>query len=112
MSKASLGSDLIPLFKSIGLNQSKAAEAAKSPKTAAVLEAIINNNPTVAAGLDEKRSGLIVALAGSLAKTDGLDLPERDYVVNKILDGKLKSVDQVSGMYRLLSAGFTRLTPL
>jgi glutaminyl-tRNA synthetase len=101
MSKANLGSDLIPLFKSIGLNQAKAAEAAKSPKTATVLKAIINNNPTVAAGLDEKRSGLIVALAGSLAKTEGVNLPERDYVVNKILDGKLKSVDQVSGMYRL-----------
>jgi hypothetical protein len=55
---------------------------------------------------------LIVALAGSLAKTDGVNLPERDYVVNKILDGKLKSVDQVSGIYRLLSAGLTRLTPL
>lgn len=96
MSKANIGSDLIPLFKSIGLNQAKAAEAAKSPKTATVLEAIINDNHTVAAGLDEKRSGLIVALAGSLAKTDGVDLPERDYVVNKILDGKLKSVDQVS----------------
>ncbi|KAG6869339.1 hypothetical protein C0993_000092 [Termitomyces sp. T159_Od127] len=61
---------LVSLFKSIGLTQAKAQEAAKSPKGAAILKDIIESYYTVSSGeLNEKQAGLIVALSGVLAKT-------------------------------------------
>ncbi|KAG5648904.1 hypothetical protein DXG03_000253 [Asterophora parasitica] len=88
---------LIPLFKSIGLPQAKAQEAAKSPKAAVVLKDIIEGHPAIAQGeLDEKQAVLVVALAGALAKSDGVGSVERDYIIAKISGGQLKSVDQVN----------------
>lgn len=86
----------VELFKSIGLSQAKAAEAAKSPKPAAVLKDIIDTNETVAKGVDEKQAGLIAGLAVLLVKTE-LAKQERDYAISKILNGDLKSADQVAG---------------
>jgi glutaminyl-tRNA synthetase len=90
---------LIALFKSIGLSQSKAAEAAKSPKSAAVLRDIIDKHGLAerSGGVHEKQGGLIAALAIQIAKSAELGTDEQDYIIRKILDDKLKSVDQVTG---------------
>ena len=85
------------LFKSIGLTDSKAAEAAKSAKSAAILKELIESDATVAAGVEEKKANLIVSLSSSLSKAGNVGAQERDFVLAKILDGSLKTVDQVSG---------------
>lgn len=90
--------ELISLFKSIGLTQAKAREAAKSPKNAAALKDIIENHPVALnSGLDEKQAGLIVTLAGALVKTGGIGHGETELVISKIVAGKLKTGDQISG---------------
>lgn len=88
---------LVHLFESIGLTRAKALEAAKSPKPAAVLKEIIEQNESVAKGLQEKQAGLVVALASALSKSQNVADPEKGYVLGKILNGDLKSVDQVNG---------------
>lgn len=88
---------LVNLFQSIGLTQSKALEAAKSAKPAAILKEIIDEKDIVAKGSDEKRAGLLVALSNALSKSPGISKPGKDYVLDKILNGDLKSVDQVNG---------------
>lgn len=86
--------ELIELFKSIGLTQAKAAEAAKNPKSATVLKDIIEKKQLVGQALDEKTSVLLAAAAVQSSK---LGDDERGYAVDAILDGRLKSTDQVSG---------------
>lgn len=88
---------LVSLFKSIGLTQAKAAEAAKSPKNAATLKDLIQRHELVGK-LDEKQAGLIAALSVHVAKSDGLDNHGRTYLVDQIVHGRLKSTDQVAGM--------------
>lgn len=90
------------LFQSLGLPPSKAIEANKNPKVAATLRGLIEAHALT--GLDEKRAVLITALAGALAKVDfGPD--ESGFVVQDVLDGRLKSVDQVSGEYAFSGGG-------
>jgi glutaminyl-tRNA synthetase len=90
--------ELVSLFKSIGLSQVKAQEAAKSPKNAASLKNVIEKFPAVFQnGLDEKQAGLIVVLAGALVKSPGVGHEETDLTISKIVCGKLKTVDQVTG---------------
>lgn len=89
----------INLFESIGLSKSKAAEAAKSPKPAAILQEIIEQHGLVAKGpLEEKQASAVVALAGQLAKSGSVGGTERTFIIDKILKGDLKSVDQATGM--------------
>ena len=98
-SDAAETAELVELFKKIGLTQAKAAEAAKSARSAAVLRAIVDAQGLAArdAPLDEKQAGLLAALAVQGAK---LAPPERDYAAGAVLDGRLKTTDQVSGEYR------------
>ena len=84
----------IELFKSIGLTQAKAAEAAKSPKSAGILTELIEKHNLVNKGLEEKQTGLVAALAVQGGKVGEA---ERGYVLDAVLDGRLKSVDQVNG---------------
>ena len=84
----------IDLFKSIGLTQAKASEAAKSAKSAALLQDLIERHGLTGGRIDERRAGLVAALAVQGAKI-GED--ERGYVVDAIVDGRLKSTDQVNG---------------
>lgn len=88
---------LIALFKTIGLSQPKAAEAAKSAKSAAILKSLIEEQDLASAALDEKQVGLIVSLSNALAKSEGLANAEKVYVVSKIRGGQLKSLDQING---------------
>ena len=87
--------ELIELFKSLGLTQSKAAEAAKSPKSAAILKDIIETNKLLEKQIEEKQAVLLASLAVQGSK---LGERERQYAVAAILDGRLKTTDQVSGM--------------
>ncbi|KAI0663222.1 glutaminyl-tRNA synthetase [Cubamyces menziesii] len=93
--------ELIELFKKIGLTQSKAAEAAKSPKSASTLRNIIESHDLVDKQLDEKQAVLLAALAVQGSK---LGEAERSYAVNAILDGRLKTTDQVSEAAKYLDA--------
>lgn len=91
-------SPLVSLLTSIGFTHVRALDAAKSPKTAAVLKDIIEDHGLAARSpLDDKHAGLIVALAVVLAKTNGLGHAETAYALEKILNDSLKSVDQVTG---------------
>jgi len=85
---------LIDLFRSIGLTQANAAEAAKSPKSAVVLKELIELHGLPKRQLDERQGVLLSVLAGAGSK---LGTEERGYTVDAILDGRLKSVDQVNG---------------
>ena len=82
------------LFKSIGLSQAKATEAAKSTKCAALLQGLIERHALTGGRIDEKQAGLVAALAVQGAKVgEG----ERGYIVIAIISGRLKSTDQVNG---------------
>src|ERR1700730_1133957 len=100
---------LIPLFQSIGLSPSKSAEAAKNQKGASVLKDLIERRSLATGDADpiqEKQAGLIAALATQIAKSAKVDTSAQDYVLDKILSGDLKSVDQVNSEFRLLSGSF------
>lgn len=84
----------IDLFRSIGLTQAKASEAAKSAKSAGLLQDLIERHALTGGRIDDKQAGLVAALAVQGAKI-GED--ERGYVVDAIVDGRLKSTDQVNG---------------
>ncbi|KAL1675433.1 tRNA synthetases class I, catalytic domain-containing protein [Schizophyllum commune] len=96
MSQAPVAAEHVPLFEAIGLPHAKAVEAAKSAKQAAALKDIIEKyqldkrEPK----LEEKQAGLISALAGQVAKAPNTTEEARDFVVDKILEGKLKTTDQ------------------
>lgn len=99
--------DFVHLFKSIGLPQSKAAEAAKNPKSAAILRDLIDSHNLASVGLSEKRAVLVSALAVQLSKSQNVGPDERAYIVRAILEDKLKSVDQVNGRWSLDAGGST-----
>ncbi|KAF8557039.1 glutaminyl-tRNA synthetase [Imleria badia] len=86
------------LFQSIGLSKSKAAEAAKSAKSATILKNIIISHDLASESdpLGEKRAVLIAALAVQLTKTPNVDDAKQGYIVKAIREEKLKSVDQVN----------------
>lgn len=86
--------ELLVLFKSFGLSETKSLEAVRNPKTAATLKDIVvacnlNANP-----LDDKQAGLVASLATQGAK---LPDPERNYIGNAVADGRIKTSDQLSG---------------
>jgi len=97
MSKSESSVDLIILFTKIGLSKAKAEEAAKSPKSSAILKEIIECNNDVLSGIDEKKATLLSNLSIALSKTSDIDVVRRDYVVKAILESKLATVDQISG---------------
>jgi glutaminyl-tRNA synthetase len=89
---------MIDQFKAFGLSQAKAAEAAKTPKSAGILKILIEDPVYGLAGktLDEKQAVLVAAFAVQLSKTDvGVD--ERAYIIRAVESGRVKSVDQVTG---------------
>ncbi len=98
--------ELIQLFKKIGLTQAKAAEAAKSPKSASTLKGIIESHDLINKNLDEKQAVLLAALAVQGSKLgDG----ERAYAVAAILDGRLKTTDQAGGELLMFESGLRLL---
>lgn len=85
---------LISSFKALGLPEAKAVEAAKSPKNAASLKALIDQADLTKANLDEKKAFLILSLSIAASK---LDDDARLHVAGAVVDGRLKSAEQLSG---------------
>lgn len=89
----------IALFKSIGLAQPKAVEAAKNPKASDALRDLIESY-NLAGTLDDKQASVVTAFAGQLAKgATPLGDAEKEYAIGRIKDGGLKTVDQAIGAY-------------
>jgi glutaminyl-tRNA synthetase len=86
---------LIDLFQTIGFTKAKATETCKNPKIAASLKVIIEENGLGEKDVGDKKASLISHLA---VKGGTLDNPSKNYIVNAILDDRLKSTDQVTGM--------------
>ena len=87
----------LELFQSIGLTQAKAKEAKKNSKSAATLQDLIQKYNLTSLGLDERRAVLVTAFAGHVSKVSEIGDEEKSFVVKYILEGSLKSVDQIAG---------------
>jgi glutaminyl-tRNA synthetase len=85
---------IISQFQSIGLTQAKAIDVARNPKNAASLSDIILKNSLQDKGLDSKQGALLTTLAVSGQQ---LNLSGRNYICTAIVDGRLRSEDQVAG---------------
>lgn len=86
--------ELISQFQSIGLSSSKAIEAARGAKTAASLKELIQAHDLGSKGLGEKQGTLVSLLATQGGK---LGPAEKTYIINAILDRRLKSGEQLAG---------------
>jgi glutaminyl-tRNA synthetase len=87
--------ELATNFETIGLNQAKAKDAAKSPKIAEPLKRLIETFKLSERSVNDKQASLLVHFAPPSSRLAGDK--ERGYIVDKIIDGKLKSTDQVNG---------------
>ncbi|KIJ70137.1 hypothetical protein HYDPIDRAFT_77500 [Hydnomerulius pinastri MD-312] len=97
-SKTDTSDTFIPVFQSIGLSQSKAAEAAKNAKSATVLRGLIESHDLASKSdpLGEKRAVLVAALAVQLSKSQNVSDDGAGYIVKAIREERLKSTDQVN----------------
>jgi glutaminyl-tRNA synthetase len=86
---------LISLFESLGLTSNAATNLVRTPKSAAPFKALIDDYNLSGKSFDEKQAAALVKLSATGGK---LQPPERGYVVDKIVNGALKSPDQVTGM--------------
>ncbi|THH11712.1 hypothetical protein EW145_g470 [Phellinidium pouzarii] len=84
--------EIIELFQSIGFTKAKATETAKSAKNASALKEIIEKNSLSERNIDDKKASLVSGLTIQGSK---LSDSEKSYIVEAILDGRLKSADQV-----------------
>ncbi|KAI5124954.1 hypothetical protein M0805_007381 [Coniferiporia weirii] len=92
---------LIDLFQAIGFTRAKATETAKSTKNASALRDIIVDNNLSEKHVDDKKASLVSALAVQGSKLENL---EKSYIVEAILDGRLKSAEQVSAAIKFVEA--------
>jgi len=89
-------------FETIGLNQAKAKDAAKSLKIAGPLRHLVETFKLSERSVNDKQASLLVHFAPPSSKLAGDQ--ERGYIIDKIIDGKLKSTDQVNGKSDILVA--------
>ena len=82
-------------FEAIGLNQAKARDAAKSPKIADPLKRLVETFKLSQRSVSDKQASLLVHFAPPSSKLPSDQ--ERGYIVERIIDGRLKSTDQVNG---------------
>ena len=87
--------ELTAKFETIGLNQAKAKDAAKSAKIAEPLKRLVETFKLSERSVNDKQASLLVHFAPPSSKLAGDR--ERGYIIDKIVDGKLKSTDQVNG---------------
>ena len=89
----------IAAFRSIGLNDAKSLEVARSSKQAAILASLIDRaqlrEKRETGDLDEKKLALLLSLCVASAK---LDEQSKLYALDAILRGRLKSNEQTSGV--------------
>jgi len=88
----------VRFFESFGLTTAKALEAAKSPKPANILKELIEQNNLGVKDFGQETGVLLVTLAIELSKSPSCTNTEREYVLKRIVNGDLKTVDQVNGM--------------
>jgi glutaminyl-tRNA synthetase len=88
--------ELITSFQSIGLSSSKATEAARSSKNAALLKDLIARHHLADKGLNEKQATLVASLA---TQGDKLGEGEKEYAIGAIVDHRLKTSEQLSGSF-------------
>ncbi|KAG8823436.1 hypothetical protein FRC17_009334, partial [Serendipita sp. 399] len=93
--------ELVNLFKSFGLSETKSLEVARNSKTAATLQEIVVSCDLTANPLDDKQAGLVSLLANQGSK---LGEEERNYVARAIADSRLKSNDQLNAAIKYLEA--------
>ena len=93
---------LAATFETISLNQAKAKDAAKSPKIAEPLKHLVETFKLSERSVNDKQASLLVHFAPPSSKLAGDQ--ERAYIVDKIVDGQLKSTDQVNGESDILVA--------
>jgi glutaminyl-tRNA synthetase len=86
---------LITLFSSLGLSNNAALNLVRTPKQSAPFKSLIDDYNLAGKTFDERQAAALVKLSATGGK---LESPERGYVVGKIVDGSLKSPDQVTGM--------------
>ncbi|KAI8391013.1 tRNA synthetases class I, catalytic domain-containing protein [Radiomyces spectabilis] len=85
--------DLIPVFTKIGLSEQKAKDTAKNKKLAPMLEAVIDDANAREAGCDKDVGNLLYNLASTITKDAQ---SHRAYMVKRIVNGDLKTADQVA----------------
>jgi hypothetical protein len=100
MASNSEADSLTSLFQSIGLTEAKAKEATKSPKSAAILKDMIQKHDLGSRGVTDKQAGLIVTYAIHVSKSSEIvEDAKKELVLEGIVQGQLKSVDQVNGAF-------------
>ncbi|KAF9651208.1 glutaminyl-tRNA synthetase [Thelephora ganbajun] len=89
-------------FETIGLNKAKAKDAAKSPKIAEPLKHLVEAFKLSERSVSDKQASLLVYFAPPSSKLPSDQ--ERGYIIDKIIDGKLKSTDQVNAAIKYFEA--------
>ena len=88
--------NLITLFQStLGYTEAKATEACKNAKNASSLKDLIQQNHLHERPVDDKKGSLLSHLS---VQGNNLDNAGKSYIVDAVLDNRLKSTDQVTGM--------------
>ena len=90
---------LIALFESLGLAPNSATELVRQPKSRSSFKTFIEDFDLGGHHFDEKQAAGLVKLSSSSGK---LGHDKTRYVVSRVEDGSLRSVDQINGMYRLV----------
>lgn len=86
--------ELTALFVKVGLSQKAAVDLVRQPKSAAPFKALIEEFQLATSPVDEKTAGTLVKLSASAGK---LGPAERGHAVERVLQGDVKTPDQVTG---------------
>ncbi|KAL9712895.1 Glutaminyl-tRNA synthetase [Leucoagaricus gongylophorus] len=92
----------VRFFESFGLTTAKALEAAKSPKPANILKELIEQINLGVKDFGQETGVLLVTLAIELSKSPSCTNTEREYVLKRIVNGDLKTVDQVNAAVKFV----------
>jgi glutaminyl-tRNA synthetase len=97
---------LISLFTSLGLASNSATELIRQPKSGVAFKSLIDEFQLEGKTFDEKQAGALVKLSAAGGK---LGAEKRGYVVEKIVQGDLKTPDQVVGRWTCSGASTSGL---
>lgn len=87
---------LIQLFQNLGLASNSATELVRQPKSGKAFKSLIDEYGLADNKYDEKQAGALVKLSSVSAK---LDKEQKDFLVQKIVKGDVKTPDQVTGRW-------------
>ncbi|WVR07196.1 glutamine-tRNA ligase [Kwoniella sp. DSM 27419] len=90
---------LIALFENLGLANKLATELVRQPKTGSAFKALIDEYDLADKRFDEKQAAALVKLSSGGAK---LGPAEKGYIVQRIVDGSLKTQDQVTAAIKFV----------